>query len=934
MTLRSPFVFLNNFIRQIRQRLGLTQPSLEHPIETQLPPKQILDILESISDAFFSVDQEWRFTYLNSQATRVLNRSKDELIGEIIWEPFPGLEDSIFGQEYRRAVAEQVTVTIESFFPPLNAWFAVRAYPIASGLAVYFQDVTEQKAEQVGRLEQQRTAQRRRAEIEAIYATAPVGLCFNDANLRYVRVNQQLADINGVPVEQHIGRTVRDLLPELADQLEPIYQQVIDSAEPMINLEVSGMNSAQPGVLRTWLSSYYPLKGEDDRVLGVNVVVQEITELKQREAERKQAEEALQRSEERYRYLFDSIDEGFSVIEVLFDQNEKAIDYRFLEVNPMFEQQMELKQATGKTVRELVPEMEEYWYEIYSRVALTEEPVRFENAAEFLNRWFDVYAFRVEEPEKRKVAILFRDITDRKRTDEELRQKNAILNVINESAPTPIFVKDRAGRIIYANPATLEVLGMTAEQVIGHRDRDIYPTDLGVTVSENDQRIIKTGQTEVVEESPDGIRTFLSTKAPYRNEAGEVIGLIGISNDITDRVQFERDREHILQQEQAAREAAEKANRIKDEFLAVLSHELRTPLNPILGWTRLLQNGRLSPERTAEALNTIERNAKLQTQLIDDLLDISRIMRGKLMLNREPANLASILSAATETVQLAAEAKQITLEQRFDQPDYFVFGDAGRLQQVFWNLLSNAVKFTPEQGHVTLHMTQIKRHIQVQISDTGKGISPSFLPYLFEYFRQEDGSITRKFGGLGLGLAIARQIIELHGGTISAESAGENQGATFTVRLPLLKQRRANSLLSPPIAEPFENVLLSGVRVVVVDDDFDTREFLTFLLESNGAIVTSVDSAVKAISAIEQSPPDILLSDIGMPGMDGYELIQALRASKHRLIPAIALTAYARNAERQQAIEAGFQQHLAKPIDGDAVIAIVLQLVQKRASRF
>ena len=315
-------------------------------------------------------------------------------MGKSIWEAFPEAEDSIFGQEYRRAVTEQVTVSFEAFYPPMGAWYVVRAYPISSGLAVYFQDVTEQKAEQAVRLEQQQTSQRRRAEIEAIYATAPVGLCFNDTNLRFVRINQQLADINGASIEKHIGRTIRELLPELADQLEPIYRQVIDSGEPMINLEVEGTNPAQPGVLRTWLSSYYPLKNEDDRVLGVNVVVQEITDLKRRDAERKQAQEALQRSQERYRYLFDSIDEGFAVIEVLFDQNEKAIDYRFLEVNPMFEQQTGLKQAAGKTVRELVPDLEDNWYETYGKVALTGEPVRFESAAEALDRWYDVYAFR------------------------------------------------------------------------------------------------------------------------------------------------------------------------------------------------------------------------------------------------------------------------------------------------------------------------------------------------------------------------------------------------------------------------------------------------------------------------------------------------------------------------------------------------------------
>ncbi len=927
MSIRSQSVF-PNFIRRIRQRLGLTQTSLDRSTETQ-PPKQILDILESISDAFFSLDRDWRFTYVNSQATRVLNLSKSELIGKSIWEAFPEAVGTVFEQEYRRAVVEQVTVSFESFYPPLDAWFAVRAYAIDSGLAVYFQDVTEQKAEQANLLQQQQTSQRRRAEIEAIYATAPVGLCFNDTELRYVRINQQLAEINGSSVEQHIGRTIRELLPELADQLEPLYQQVIDSGEPIINLEISGTNSAQPGVMRTWLSSYYPLKNERDRVLGVNVVVQEITELKQREAERRQADEALQRSEERYRSLFDSIDEGFCVVEMQFDQN-KAIDYRFLEVNPMFEQQTGFKQATGKLMSEFIPNLEESWYEIYGKVALTGEPIRFENAAEALNRWFDVYAFRVEEPEKRKVAILFRDISDRKRIEAELRQKNAILNLVNEAAPIPIYVKDRQGRIIYANPATLEVLEKSATEVLGFSDRDIYDSpELGALVSNNDQRIMQTGQTEVVEESPDGIRTFLSTKAPYRDETGAVIGLIGLSNDISARVEIERDRERLLQQEQAAREEAEKANRIKDEFLAVLSHELRTPLNPILGWTKLLKGGRLDPARSAEALNTIERNAKLQAQLIEDLLDISRIMRGKLVLNREPANLAAVLSAAIETIRLAAEAKQISLDLQFDHEDYFVFGDAGRLQQVFWNLLSNAVKFTPEQGQIKIHLMQIRHQVQIQVTDTGKGISPDFLPYLFEYFRQEDGSITRKFGGLGLGLAIARQIVELHGGTISAASAGEDQGSTFTVQLPLLK--RATAAPASPTSEAFDDSTLNGIRAMVVDDDFDTREFLTFLLETNGAIVTTLDSASQAIRAIEQSPPDILLSDIGMPEMDGYALIQAVRTSKNASIPAIALTAYAADSDQQQALKAGFQRHISKPIDPDAVIAIVRELAQNNS---
>lgn len=776
---------VRKILHRIQEYFGLI------PISDRPPPEQILDILESISDAFFSLDEQWRFTYVNSQAARVLNRSSPDLLGKNVWEEYPEAVGSQFEQEYRRAIAQQVTVSFEEFYAPLDAWLAVRAYPIEDGLAVYFQDITDQKAEQV---------------------------------------------------------------------------------------------------------------------------------------ERKRTEVALRQSEERYRSLFNSIDEGFCVVEVVFDQ-ATAIDYRFLEVNQIFEQQTGLSQVIGKTIRELVPNIESFWCEIYGEVVRTGEPIRFEDRSEAMDRWFDVYAFRLDPPESCKVAVLFKDITDRKRTEEELRQKNAILSVINQAAPTPIYVKDRAGKIIYANPATLEVLGKPESEVIGKRDRDLYDSpELGAIVSENDQRIMKTGQTEVVEESPDGVRTFLATKAPYYSGSGEVIGLVGISNDITDRVQFERDRESLLQKEQTAREDAEKANRLKDEFLAILSHELRTPLNPILGWTKLLQSGRLDPSRTKEALITIERNAKLQAQLIEDLLDISRIMQGKLSLNREAADFATVTSAAIETIRLAAEAKQIHIDLQADSNLNSVYGDAGRLQQVMWNLLSNAVKFTPEQGQVTIRITQAGRHIQAQVIDTGKGISPEFLPYLFEYFRQEDGSITRKFGGLGLGLAIARQIVEMHGGTIQAESQGENQGAIFTVRLPAFARPVQPILARPtPSTDPAS---LTGIRALIVDDDTDTRDFLTYLLQMQGAIVTSVDSAFQAISTIEQSAPDILLSDIGMPDMDGYALMQTIRASKHgHTFPAIALTAYAGELDRQQALKVGFVRHITKPIDPEALIAIVRELV-------
>jgi PAS domain S-box-containing protein len=535
-----------------------------------------------------------------------------------------------------------------------------------------------------------------------------------------------------------------------------------------------------------------------------------------------------------------------------------------------------------------------------------------------------------EQAEVQDILLMFQDVTQQQQAEAELLQKNAILKVINEASPTPIFVKDRQGKIIYANPATLEVLGLSEEEVIGSRDCDLYPNlEDALRVMENDQRIMESGQTEVVEETPDGIRTFLGMKAPYRNETGEVIGLIGISNDITDRVQVERDRERVLQQEQAAREAAEQANRIKDEFLAVLSHELRTPMNPILGWIKLLKQGNLSPEKREVAIETIERNAKLQVQLIEDLLDISGILQGKFVLKAMPVDLQRVIQAAIETVQLASEAKGLSLQMDFAPSVIWVLGDAGRLQQVVWNLLSNAIKFTPGQGAICVNLTTVGPMAQIQIRDSGIGINPEFLPYVFERFCQEDGAITRRFGGLGLGLAIARQIVEMHGGRISVDSLGENQGATFTVQLPLLQVESSETVDPPVEISDRLRMPLANVNALVVDDDQDNGELIAFLLQEHGATVSVTTSASEALQALSQSHFDVLLSDIGMPEMDGYMLIRAIRAQADP-IPAIALTAYAGELNQQQAIAAGFQHHSAKPVNPEEVIRLIRQLLPQQ----
>ncbi|MBW4661960.1 MAG: response regulator [Drouetiella hepatica Uher 2000/2452] len=511
-----------------------------------------------------------------------------------------------------------------------------------------------------------------------------------------------------------------------------------------------------------------------------------------------------------------------------------------------------------------------------------------------------------------------------------------------DNAPVMVWVTDPTGYCTYLSQSWYDFSGQTKETGLGFRWLDVvHPEDFEYSkntfLTANARH--EAFRLEYRLRRKDGeYRWAIDAASPWFGVDGQFKGYIGSVIDISDRKQAEAEREQLLQREKAAREQAEQANRVKDEFLAVLSHELRSPLNPILGWTRLLQNGKLDAARQREALNTIERNAKLQTQLIEDLLDISRIMQGKLSLTVAPVSLTFVISAALETVQLAAEAKNIGMILNLAPEVASVSGDVTRLQQVVWNLLSNAVKFTPNGRQVTVELKQMGQLAQIRVIDTGKGINPQFLPYIFEYFRQEDGSTTRKFGGLGLGLAIARQIVEMHGGTLWAESQGEGQGATFILQLPTIQQ--AALIIPQPARNPSASDIelpLGGIHVLLVDDDSDTREFQAFVLEKSGANVTAVASGFEALQALEQFTPDILVSDIGMAEMDGYMLMRQIRSrlpdrgkttpEKDSLLPkAIALTAYAAEVDQQRALQAGFQAHLTKPVEPETLVQTIARL--------
>ncbi|MBD2496029.1 response regulator [Nostoc sp. FACHB-280] len=529
------------------------------------------------------------------------------------------------------------------------------------------------------------------------------------------------------------------------------------------------------------------------------------------------------------------------------------------------------------------------------------------------------------------IAIYFSDITQRKQTEIALSQSEERYRSLVAATSAVVWVTDPLGEFIDLQPSWEEYTGQSWQDYAGWGwVQVIHPEDRERVQQQWQQALDykKYYEAEIrLWHHPTGeYRYMIARGVPVLNPDGSVREWIGTDTDIHDRKLVEAERNSLLSREQAARAQAESANRVKDEFLAILSHELRSPLNPILGWSRLLQTHKLSPSKTAEALATIERNAKLQTQLIDDLLDVSRILRGKLSLNFVPVDLSFVIVAAIETMQNAAIAKSIVIQTHLDSVGQ-VAGDSARLQQIVWNLLSNAIKFTSAHGTVSIELKQVGKYAQITVSDTGQGIAPEFLPYVFESFRQADASITRQFGGLGLGLAIVRHLVELHHGTVQAASPGEGQGATFTVMLPLLP---VPTLKHQEVKSSHSELDLTGMRVLAVEDDPDSREFLVFVLEQYGATVMAVANTAAGFELFPEFQPDILVSDIGMPGEDGYSLIRKIRklpANQGGKIPAIALTAYAKTEDSQQALAAGFQTHLPKPVEPTLLAKAIIDLL-------
>jgi PAS domain S-box-containing protein len=530
------------------------------------------------------------------------------------------------------------------------------------------------------------------------------------------------------------------------------------------------------------------------------------------------------------------------------------------------------------------------------------------------------------------VICYYFDSTRVRETEQALRRSEKHLELVSNTVPALIFYLDQEGRYQTCNDTFTSWFGLPREQIIGLPVRDFVGEEAWKIIGPQLERAYRGETVDFESEAVyrfGGARWIHAVYTPHRDVDGTVLGVVVLATDITRN-------KRLLQQEQTARREAEAANRLKDEFLATVSHELRTPLTCILGWAHMLRQGGVDERKMASALEVMERNARIQSRIIDDLLDVSRIVSGKVRLDARPVDPAALLNAAVDGVLPAAEAKRVEIQKVLDRGVANVSGDAERLQQIFWNLMSNAIKFTPAGGRIQVRLERKGSHVKIVVSDTGIGIKQEFLPYVFERFRQADATATRPYGGLGLGLAIVRHLVELHGGEVYAESAGEGRGATFTIKLPIIAKPAGTDVQgvkTPELIRYFPELeasdRLDGLKVLAVDDEPDMCEMLRTMIEKSGAEVAIANSAEQALAMLGRRQFDLIVSDIAMPEKDGYQLMQEIRhlaPDRGGAIPAIALTAFARVEDRLRALRSGYQMHVPKPIEYAELITVMTSL--------
>jgi PAS domain S-box-containing protein len=641
-------------------------------------------------------------------------------------------------------------------------------------------------------------------------------------------------------------------------------------------------------------------------------------------------------------------------------------DYRFIGWNKAMEliSGINRQDVLGRSAFEIFPFLEKTGEDKYFREALAGRSATSENRPYAVPQtgregFFEAYYSPLRDEQNEVVGgiSIVRDITERKEADEKVRDAHQRLTFHVENSPLAVIEWDTDFRVSRWSESAVRLFGWSAAEVLGKHVADwqfVFSEDLGsVTQLTNKQRAGVELQSVLRNRNHRKDGSILHCEwynSVLNDDSGKLVSVLSLVLDVTARRQAEEERGRLLVRERQARKEAEDADRLKDEFLATLSHELRTPLTSILGWASLIRSGDVSEDSYAVGLETIERNARLQARLIDDLLDVSRIITGNLRLELHPIDLAPVIEAAKDAVHPAAEAKEIQIQMALDSAGCLIKGDPSRLRQVVWNLLLNAIKFTPRGGRVSVALSCVNSSLQLRVGDSGEGIESQFLPHVFDRFRQAEGSMSRRQGGLGLGLAVVRHLVELHGGSVAAESPGKGLGATFTVELPLAP--------APPMAtvEPQVDQIssataeqtnlaawqprrdsalrLDGLLVLVVEDDDDARSLISIMLERCGAQVTLASSAAEAMQSFVAAQPDVIVSDIGMPDEDGYALIGKVRERSPEqggLTPAIALTGYATGKDQERAISAGYHLHIAKPIEQVELVTAIARLVKKES---
>ena len=765
----------------------------------------------------------------------------------------------------------------------------------------------------------------------------------------FERVNDHYYQLVGH--RELLGKPVREALPEIAGQgFFELLDQVYATGEAFVGKNMRAMLERAPGqpLEECFLDVVYqPIYEPDGSISGILAHGVDLSE-------RHRSEAALAELAEQRRLALDAAQMGWWHLDMA--SGKVRCDERFEQIYGVAEGEFPYETAISL----IHPEDRERVDAAVKAATRPRDPVPYSVEARVVHSDGSIHwvhsmgqsTFAGEGEQRRAVSFsgTLTDITEAKAVQDALRESEARFRQLADAMPQIVFAGGPDGHVDYYNRQWYDYTGLP-QGTMGDVawDEILHPDDYPKTI-ERWSAALRSGEFYEMEyrfkRARDGAyRWFLGRALPVKDAAGNVMRWFGTNTDIHEYKQLQEQNVQLLESERAARAEAERTSRLKDEFLATLSHELRTPLNAILGWTQVLRDGHADPEDLAHGLGTIERNARVQTQIIEDLLEMSRIISGKVRLDVQRIDLAPVVQASVDTVLPTAEAKGVRLQVILDPAARPVSGDPNRLQQVFWNLLSNAIKFTPKGGRVQVLLERVNSHLEVSVIDTGEGIAPEFLPHVFDRFRQADASTTRRHGGLGLGLAIVKQLVELHGGSVRVHSDGPGQGTTFRVLLPLTLlhpapdpvegERRHPRAGSSGLSVASEGIDLAGIKVLVVDDEPDSRALVKRLLEDRQASVRTAGSATEAMELFRAEKPDVLVSDIGMPQEDGYSLIRqvrALGADRGGAVPAVALTAYARAEDRMKAILAGFQMHVSKPVEPAELLTMVASLSGRAGS--